>query len=78
MPYYLIAVVVVLIARQPNSELKVLHKSEQMADFLQSQLASLSLCARRDLAAQVQSVTCRVRCTPRLHRRASTHENADT
>lgn len=78
MPYYLITVVVVLIARQPNSGLKVLHKSEQMADSLLSQLASVSLCAGRDLAAQVQRETCRVRCTPRLHRLAGVHENTDT
>lgn len=78
MPYYLITVVVVLIARQPNSELKVLHKSEQMADSLLSQLASVRLCAGRDLAAQVRRVTRRVRCTPGLHRLAGMHKNADT
>lgn len=46
MRYYLITMLVVLIRRQPNSELKVLYKSEQMADSLQSQLASVSLCAQ--------------------------------
>lgn len=78
MLYYLITAVVVLIARQPNSELKVLGKSEQMADSLLSQLASVSLCAGWDLVAQVQSVTYRARCTPRLHRLAGMHGNADT